>query len=258
MPVSNNSVVHYTKNIENLSSILKMRAFCLKYCLETIDICINDNYNKPVEVAIPMVSFCDIPFTQIKKHSSNYGCYGIGLSKDWAIRRCLNPVVYLANNSWLKGQLMELYIHIDFFKQRDQDNFNANTMKKNRELCQLENDLTKLFCCVKNYFGDVPSRGIKNYTFYDEREWRFVAFQGCGLAHIIEKTRYEKEKETLNKKAKEVLLEFNYKDITYIILKTEKEVLNFIDTLEKYEISKEMLRGLIRKIITLEEIERDF
>ena len=37
MPVSNNSVVHYTKNIENLSSILKMRAFCLKYCLETID-----------------------------------------------------------------------------------------------------------------------------------------------------------------------------------------------------------------------------
>jgi len=47
----------------------------------------------------PMVCFCDIPIGRIAEHVGFYGSYGIGMSRDWALRNGLNPVAYYSRSS---------------------------------------------------------------------------------------------------------------------------------------------------------------
>ena len=50
-----------------------------------------------------MISFCDIPITLLDEHTSRYGVYGIGLSKDWGIKRGVTPTMYIANDAVLRS-----------------------------------------------------------------------------------------------------------------------------------------------------------
>jgi len=95
MPVSSNALIHFTNEKERLKSIF-LENFRVGYCKET-----------PVvggfgtACFVPMVSFCDIPLSQIRDHISKYGDYGIGLTREWGIRNKLNPVLYLEPSSFL-------------------------------------------------------------------------------------------------------------------------------------------------------------
>src|SRR5574337_1418490 len=93
--ISSETLFHFTNSAEYLISIFRSE-FYPRYSLETLlDL---GNGNK-LEVAIPMVCFCDIPLSQIKNHLNTYGYYGIGMSKDWAKKVGLNPVLYLRSGS---------------------------------------------------------------------------------------------------------------------------------------------------------------
>ena len=72
MGLSSNSLIHLTKSKDALIGILK-EGFRIKYCLENIGA-----RNIKVGAAFPMVSFCDIPLSEIKNHIENYGDYGVG------------------------------------------------------------------------------------------------------------------------------------------------------------------------------------
>jgi len=58
--------------------------------------------------AIPMVCFCDIPLSQLVSHIDTYGKYGLGMSKEWGIKKGLNPVIYFNKNSLLAKRLSVL------------------------------------------------------------------------------------------------------------------------------------------------------
>ena len=100
MALSPSTLFHFTSKL-GLMGLLKDN-FKLKYCLEKLN-----HKIKPVEFAIPMVSFCDIKISQILEHIEKYGYYGIGLSKDWAIENGLNPVIYLNSSSQFASNLMD-------------------------------------------------------------------------------------------------------------------------------------------------------
>ncbi|MDA3779645.1 MAG: abortive infection system antitoxin AbiGi family protein, partial [Bacteroidales bacterium] len=104
MAISSNSIIHYTKELTRLESIIKSKGFRICYCSEKV----NTRGGKSYSFAIPMVSFCDIPIVEYKKHFYHtkgkklgyYGDYGIGLNKSWATKNGLYPVVYIDYNSF--------------------------------------------------------------------------------------------------------------------------------------------------------------
>lgn len=159
MAISSNTLFHFTPKAEYLISILR-NEFQPGYCVE--DIGLSDKVTK---VAIPMVSFCDIPLSQIKNHVETYGVYGIGMNKEWANRNHLNPVLYLNKDSALTGNLREIYYGLKNLDVEEPEKLNI-----------AKSSYLKLLRYIKPYQGDfLRSETLPNdVRFYDEREWRYT------------------------------------------------------------------------------------
>ena len=92
MPISSNTLFHFTRSAEALVGILK-HEFTPHYCLEDYSVLPAAAPESP-NIAIPMVSFCDIPLSQASEHLAQYGDFGIGLSKNWGMKKGVSPVLY--------------------------------------------------------------------------------------------------------------------------------------------------------------------
>jgi hypothetical protein len=143
-------VIHYTRTIENLKDILS-EGFRVKYCLEQVT---------GVPVPFPMVSFCDIPLSNALYHSSSYGEFAIGLTKDWAYANNLNPVLYISDNSYPDKQ---------FKKQSDRLNQDSRDSTLGDWLW-LKN-FTSVLSFAKSVNGQIIKNGEPhNINHYNERE----------------------------------------------------------------------------------------
>jgi hypothetical protein len=252
MGLSSNSIIHFTAKLSNLKGILN-DGFDIRYCRETY-------YSKFKcrDLLVPMVSFCDTPFSQIKEHIKSYGSYGIGLSKKWAEANGLNPVLYLEKNSTLSENILnELYLKIK---------------GENETVDKLSDDDRKAFDVlryIKNYQGDLKradKKTIKNYRFSDEREWRYV--MNTNLEHrlfamipdTLSEARISRAKKGLNVKIKNQKLKFRPEDISYIIIKSENQRDGVIQALEKAngEQAHKAVKRLTSRIISSEQLITDF
>lgn len=246
MSLSTNSVIHYTDSLSNLKGILR-EGFHIKYCVERFISKIT-----PISGAFAMVSFCDIPLSETKNHITSYGGYGIGLSKQWATENGMNPVLYIDKNS-LIGEIV-----IDQVKRLIADKTNSNKVFKE--------DSLYLLSYIKNYQSQLIRKGKiidKNYNFYNEREWRFTPNkkQFDSLNKWLSAKVYNENRELHNDKIKNIKLEFQVSDISYLIVKDEKEVIEIIKYLRDIfsdKCSATQLELLMTRIITLEHIFNDF
>lgn len=243
MAISTNSVIHYTESLVNIKGILK-DGFKVKYCSEHLTTK-GGNFTG----AYAMVSFCDIPLSEIKKHLDSYGYYGIGLSKDWAKREGLNPVLYIDNESNIGKRLIDQAKRILQAK--------LDTVWKE--------DFVDLMCYTKNYSGDLirAAGTVNNYKFYDEREWRFVPskVQLNGVKVGMGVKAYLEDKATHNEKLKDVILKFEPQDISYIIVKKEEEIIDIIKHLRDIFADKctaIQLETLMTRITAIDQIINDY
>ncbi|MBU1371930.1 MAG: hypothetical protein KKG25_01575 [Bacteroidetes bacterium] len=244
MSLSSNSLIHFTSSKEALIGILK-NDFNIKYCLENIE---SENGN--LHYAIPMVSFCDIPLSEIKEHISKYGSYGIGLKREWGKSKKLNPVLYVDKNSTLIDSYYKAF-EILFFG------------KKINELTDTELNLAEIVRYMKNYQADLIRNGqvFSDYKFADEKEWRFVpSFKEAQM--IVRGDKFKSEvKQIANKKIENLKLRFEPNDIKYIIINDELEIPDFIEVLRKSKGTRftlEDIERLYSRIITTEQILTDF
>ncbi|WP_184548354.1 abortive infection system antitoxin AbiGi family protein [Mucilaginibacter sp. FT3.2] len=129
MAVSTNSIIHFTSELDNLLGILT-EGFKVKYCLERLE-----SHRRFLHMAVPMISFCDIPFSTFQNHISAYGSYGIGLSKDWAGYHGINPVLYLSKGSDINKLIFE-FIETGLKKKTKADLNSMAFIKKNDCLCE--------------------------------------------------------------------------------------------------------------------------
>ena len=244
MGLSSNSLIHFTQQKDSLIGILK-EEFKIKYCLENLVTSMgNLNYSMPI------VSFCDIPLSEVKTHIHKYGAYGIGLKREWGQANNLNPVLYVDKNSSLGAGFHSAF----------------NTLfkgKKIKDLNDTECNLINVLRYMKNYEADLDRNGtvISNYRFADEKEWRFVPEKEKAHMLINGAILTNKLKAKANDDISKLRLSFEPKDIKYIIINDETEISEFIDILRRAKGKKyslEDVERLITRIITTEQILTDF
>ena len=253
MPISTSNVFHFTSSSENLISILEHN-FRPHFCLEDLTVIMPDSSNQADLVfAIPMVSFCDIPLSQVSPHLKRYGYYGIGLSKKWAIRSGLAPVIYVVRGSPLASTLYSIILQL-------------STLPRDRNGNSLAIDsFHNLSTYLKPYEGTSPHDVTHaSQRFFDEREWRFVP-DLTGRPHLYGLTKDEfldKDKRTaansyLWNKSK---LSFSPNDIKYIIVRREDEILDMICKIGyiKERFPDKQVQLLASRIISYSQIRNDF
>ncbi len=246
MSISTNSIIHYTNSLDNLIGILQ-EGFRIKYCSERLNL----GKSRYSSAAHPMISFCDIPLSASIQHFEAYGKYGIGLSKKWAFEIGINPVLYIDENSLFAENLYEL------IKERRNEKTNL-TLKQKKEILHIKS-------YAKNYSGSFTRKNkiYKNYKFYDEREWRIVPdnnILGAALFSISSKA-YKSNKEKYNSRISSIRLEFEAKDISYIIVERTDEIPDIIKIVRDCfgkRCTSEQLDILFSKICSTEQIIADY
>jgi hypothetical protein len=255
--ISSNTLFHFSNSAENIFGILK-NGFQPRFCLEEFgsDVFVSD---KPkLEEAIPMTCFCDIPLSQMGQHLEFYGCYGIGLSKEWGKSKGLTPITYIHPES---TQLKYLkHVHDVIYELTKEIEFDPLTFQDNPMFALFE-----LSAFFKNYEGNMwrNNKYIKK-KFYDEREWRYVPFiNNEELEYRLTKKEFldNIKRATANQLIQEGFnLSFLATDIKYLIVKTEEEIISLSDSLDRINgvFTKDEIKLLKTKIISTEQIINDF
>jgi hypothetical protein len=247
MGLSSNTLIHLTLKKEALIGIIK-EGFKIKYCYENLK-----TINGSVTAAFPMVSFSDIPLSELSYHIESYGNYGIGLKKEWAKKNGLNPVLYFDNKSNLGGTIRKDFR--EFYIKKDKDELDQNFV----------NTIFEILSYSKNYEGILKTKKItrENYRFSDEREWRYVPNKEIlGKAKsYIGKSDYETEekKKIANDKLKELRLKIEPDDINYVFVEKESEIEEIITILRSSNSTKphSSVERLLTRIMTTEQIKTD-
>lgn len=244
-----NILFHFTKK-NSLYEILN-NTFKVSYAGERIL-----GGNKTKEFAVPMVSFSDLRLSELKDNIGTYGKFGIGLTKEWAIKNGLNPVMYASQESLFTENFIDAIE--DFFSL-----VNESDDTTGRYETAYNNTLNTLRY-IKNYKGDLIRPGkntTKNYVFANEREWRYVPPITENILSFVpmQKIQTSSQKAQFNQKVKHLKLGFQPDDIQYLIVENDNDINDLISHLRhvKGRFSPKTVDRLASRILTYNQIEND-
>ena len=191
------------------------------------------------------------------KHMDTYGYYGIGMAKNWAETRKLNPILYQKANSYLADDIKTI------LKKFGEESVKRNENEEVPESSFAMLDVTRY---IKPYEGELfKSSNLKNEKkrFYDEREWRYVPNIQIYVTHHLSESEFKdiKKLENANREMEKVKLDFEPDDIKYIILKEKSEISGMIKSIREIKGTKypiNVVEELYSKIITCQQIKEDF
>lgn len=170
------SLFHFTDSLDVIKDILNDGSFQARYCRERL-VYEGDNGEDLLtpELLVPMVSFCDYKLSEISHHALNYGNYGLGMKKQWAIDNGLNPVLYISKKFEEIRSLLQT--------MKDAGAALSNESREGdlgkETLLDAQISISKLIAWTKNYQGTLNRKGtlIHEFRFADDKEWRYVARQ---------------------------------------------------------------------------------
>ena len=245
--LSANTLFHFTSSLDNLINFLT-NEFHPNFCLENLSVL----EELPIpEMAIPMLSFCDIPLSQIGRHLNVYGDYGIGMTKPWGMQNRIAPVLYTYRGSLPMKRFGRLMKILDAIPKGPEQQFRAT------------HDFVSF---VKPYEGQLhkASGTLENIRFYDEREWRFLPELPKDFVPLfLTKKQFmnRRMRTQANLKIADISrLSFEPKDIRYLVVRQEKEIVPLTNQIEQIKIkySPDDVRLLKTRVITAEQIRSDF
>jgi hypothetical protein len=255
-----NHVFHYTDSLDRVLGIID-QGFLPSYCYETFG---------EMEYYIPMVSFCNIPLTEVSLYL-RYGQYGIGLTLDWAISHTISPVVYVHERTPfldMHRKINERHIkplvkkQIKHGVERALDpSVPENDFSEEIALIKEINDITvPAIQFFKNWTTQFEGREIITYL---EREWRFVPDLPPGerLVASGEKEHFADIRERRKPHFPDHPLGFELRELRYFLVEKEEQRSAILAALEK-RFSPPSVREAIMSghlmIVTKEQIRNDF
>ena len=201
MGLSSNTLWHQTKK-EALKGIITEKRFSFSYSKEKLP-------NNEI-IAFPMISLCDLPFSEFADYITKYGGYSIGMSKEWGLRNRFNPVWYCNYDSCA----------IEDIKQ------SGMFLETSSYIKPIEGELI------------VRGRKYNNYRYMDEREVRLTPpknkLQEINIKPYLTVDVYNTYKEQ-NKESSQIPLHipFEWDDIKYIIVQNSDNKDEFRELLKK-------------------------
>ena len=265
MTIKANTLFHFTPREDFLFDILE-NGFWPRYCREDIGWAKNKNFEF---CAYPMVCFCDIPLSKISEHTEFYGEFGIGMTKEWAIKHELSPIWYVLDKTDLLKKFKIILKYIKSLEKKD--GFSEIVENIKDPIYDIFYDLLKY---IKPVSGKMEVKGKKiEKKFDEESEWRYVPnnenirklildYSSVEIDEENKKTKtFASEIDEENKKTKTFAsLMFEPKDIKYIFVPKDSDIPEIAKKiqavyLKKYDYNEVYL--LISKIISLETIYKD-
>ena len=272
--IKSNSLFHFTHKEEYLLDILE-NGFWPRYCFEDIEWLIPKDLKNELEkqeegpilefikylikrnissIAYPMSCFCDIPLSKITAHTDFYGGFGLGMTKEWGIRKGLNPIFYLSDNSIIPNLIQSFLLKtapIDFWKSIQSTN---------------QNTIIQLRKFLKPLSGKMKVNGEEVTKNFDEEcEWRYAPASDENnlfpnfLPNFLANNNEELQDSNIVTK-KVASLNFEPSDIKYIFVPEDSNIptiINKINTIfTNYPEHERLL--LLSKVISLDTIRKDF
>ncbi|HFC8840220.1 TPA: abortive infection system antitoxin AbiGi family protein [Neisseria subflava] len=275
--IKSNSLFHFTPKEEYLLDILE-NGFWPRYCFEDIEWLIpkdlknelkkqeEDNFWETLtkelikhnisSIAYPMSCFCDIPLSKITAHTDFYGSFGLGMTKEWGIRKGLNPIFYLSDNSIIPNLIRNFIL-----KNIPADAINllfSNELSPNTTL--------QLMKFLKPLRGRMKVNGTEVTKNFDEEcEWRYTptSDENSPFQNFLPNIFSRSNEDLLNSNAitkKNASLKFESSDIKYIFVPEDSHIpviINKINEIFKGNPENERLI-LLSKVISLDTIKKDF
>ena len=274
--IKSNSLFHFTPKEEYLLDILE-NGFWPRYCFEDIEWLIPKDLKNELEkqeednfletltkeliksnissIAYPMSCFCDIPLSKITAHTDFYGSFGLGMTKEWGIRKRLNPIFYLSDNSIIPNLIQSFLLKtapIDFWKSIQSEKTNQNT-------------IVQLMKFLKPLRGKMKVNGKEVTKNFDEEcEWRYAPASDENnlfpnfLLNFLANNEELQDSNIVTKKV--ASLKFKPSDIKYIFVPKDSNIptiINKINTIFTDHPEHERLL-LLSKVISLDTIRKDF
>lgn len=271
--LSSATLFHFTRSLETLKKILGC-GFKPFYSSEDLTM-----FGVSECPGIPMVSFCDIPLSQAKKHVDDYGRYAIGLDKKWGMTKNISPVHYIYKDSICALVISRVYHSLP------KEAFYVDCT------CMKFDTRTAIFFYGKPYRGHLRRKDTATgkivdkgeVTFYDEREWRYVPFADqtirgmeeieipAGVRTMLSEREYAKS-EILDDASTSLhnhyRLTFGAEDAKYLIVDSEDEIPELVDFIysvqgdcensELRSCTENEKKRLTTRLISMRQIEQDF
>ena len=202
-------ILHFTKELSNIKSIVESSSFRLGYCAEYFG-----NKNQIISSAAhPMVCFSEYTDAELDSQDITYGGYAVALTKAWARSNGLNPVLYIDKNSQAAIGIAAL------LKARQKRGKDA--IPKNLRL-----PIMQVKCFTKHETGYNSYFDYDDFCFKRENEWRYVpTIKQIGGGYIsLNRSTFLKNKEKYNGRLSSFPLRFSHSDIIAIYVKTNEQV----------------------------------
>ncbi|CAK6472698.1 hypothetical protein BFRIG_01891 [Peribacillus frigoritolerans] len=249
---SANVLFKFMGQLDYLKEIIKNKAIIPRYYEEKIDYLNIEDLDK---VAFPMSCFCDIHLNKLVSHMSNYGQYGIGLSKQWGIRQGIQPIHYINQHSELRKDFSKVFA-------------NALETTSKGEFTLYNNYLLHDLFFMKPLDGQMfRDNRYETRNFHDEKEWRFIPnFNGIetDLPMVIDQEQmnyksYNAYSQGIRKRP-ELWLNFSYDAIKHIIVSDQNDREELIDYIIEHQIGENDNERyiLFSKILVFNELREDW